>query len=102
LPIFTFQRVEAKIFSPMAFTLTFALLGSLVISLTLVPVLLSYLLGPWLTEAHNPLVESMEHGYRRLLVAVLQQRLFMGAGVALALALAITPPDRHGIYAETR
>ena len=39
LPIFTFQRVEKRIFSPMAFTLTFALLGSLLLSLTLVPVL---------------------------------------------------------------
>lgn len=46
LPIFTFQQVEAKIFTPMAFTLSFALLGSLILSLTLVPVLMSYLLGP--------------------------------------------------------
>ncbi len=41
LPIFTFQRVEKRIFSPMAFTLSFALLGSLVLSLTLIPVLAS-------------------------------------------------------------
>lgn len=39
LPIFTFQRVEKRIFSPMAFTLSFALLGSLILSLTLVPAL---------------------------------------------------------------
>ncbi|HLQ68584.1 MAG TPA: CusA/CzcA family heavy metal efflux RND transporter [Gemmatimonadales bacterium] len=42
LPIFTFQRVEKRIFSPMAFTLSFALLGSLVLSMTLVPVLSSW------------------------------------------------------------
>jgi cobalt-zinc-cadmium resistance protein CzcA len=46
LPIFTFQRVEKRIFSPMAYTLTFALVGSLLLSLTLVPVLASFWLKP--------------------------------------------------------
>lgn len=93
LPIFTFQRVEEKIFSPMAMTLSFALLGSLIISLTLVPVLLSYLLGPKLTESHNPLVQHMEQYYRTLLEAVLRHphRLFAGAGLALALTLSSIP-----------
>jgi cobalt-zinc-cadmium resistance protein CzcA len=89
LPIFTFQRVEAKIFSPMAFTLSFALLGSLILSLTLVPVLLSYLLGPRLAEAHNPLVHGMETRYRRLLEAILRhpRKLLAGALAALLLSL---------------
>lgn len=93
LPIFTFQRVEEKIFSPMAFTLTFALLGSLLISLTLIPVLLSYLVGPRLTESHNPLVQAMEQRYHALLEAVLRhpRRLFLGAGLMLALSLASFP-----------
>ncbi|MGZ4990699.1 MAG: efflux RND transporter permease subunit [Methylobacter sp.] len=93
LPIFTFQRVEAKIFSPMAFTLSFALLGSLIISLTLVPVLLSYLIGPRLIESHNPLVEGMERRYRSVLEAVLghPRKLFIGAGLTLVLSLASTP-----------
>ena len=93
LPIFTFQRVEAKIFSPMAFTLSFALLGSLIISLTLVPVLLSYLIGPRLMESHNPLVERMERRYRSALEAVLRhpRKLFVSAGLTLALSLASTP-----------
>ena len=43
LPIFTFQRVEKRIFSPMAFTLSAAILGSLILSLTLIPVLSSLL-----------------------------------------------------------
>ncbi|MGZ4954116.1 MAG: efflux RND transporter permease subunit, partial [Methylobacter sp.] len=93
LPIFTFQRVEAKIFSPMAFTLSFALLGSLIISLTLVPVLLSYLIGPRLIESHNPLVEGMERRYRSALESVLRhpRKLFIGAGLTLVLSLASTP-----------
>lgn len=68
LPIFTFQRVEKRIFSPMAFTLTFALLGSLILSLTLVPVLSSFWLSPeqgakeppatrWLKRRFVPLLE---------------------------------------------
>lgn len=93
LPIFTFQRVEEKIFSPMAFTLSFALLGSLILSLTLVPVLLSYFIGPRLTESHNPFTCKMEKSYARLLGATLQhpRKLFATAGVLLALSLASWP-----------
>ena len=50
LPIFTFQRVEKRIFSPMAFTLSFALVGSLILSLALVPVVSSFWLHPGLGE----------------------------------------------------
>jgi cobalt-zinc-cadmium resistance protein CzcA len=93
IPIFTFQRVEEKIFSPMAFTLTFALLGSLIISLTLVPVLLSYLLGPRLAESRNPLIHGMERRYLSILEAVLRhpRRLFVSASIMLALSLASWP-----------
>lgn len=42
LPIFTFQQVEAKIFSPMAFTLSFALVASMLFSLTFIPAMLTY------------------------------------------------------------
>ncbi len=89
LPIFTFQRVEAKIFSPMAYTLSFALLGSLVVSLTLIPVLLSFLLGPRLAERRNPLVQRMERGYRTLLEWVLGRPKRMIGGALLALALSL-------------
>jgi cobalt-zinc-cadmium resistance protein CzcA len=93
IPIFTFQRVEEKIFSPMAYTLTFALLGSLIISLTLIPVLLSYLLGPRLKDSHNPLIHGMERRYLSILEAVLRhpRRLFVGAALTLALSLASWP-----------
>jgi heavy metal efflux system protein len=92
LPIFTFQRVEAKIFSPMAFTFSFALLGSLVVSLTLVPVLMSYLLGPRLVESHNALVEWMERHYRTILEVCLHNpRKLLGAALtALFMVLGST------------
>ena len=78
LPIFTFQRVEKRIFSPMAYTLTFALLGSLLLSLTLVPVLASYWLRPggtsepraarWLQDAFRPLLSRALARPRAVLV----------------------------------
>lgn len=44
LPIFSFQKVEGKMFSPLAFTLGYALLGSLILSITYVPALCKVLL----------------------------------------------------------
>ncbi len=53
IPIFSFQKVEGKMFSPLAWTLGFALLGALIFTLTLVPVLASILLGKNVREKHN-------------------------------------------------
>src|SRR5690554_7167111 len=44
LPIFSFQKVEGKMFSPLAFTLGYALLGSLILSITYVPAMIKVLL----------------------------------------------------------
>ena len=59
LPIFSFQKVEGKLFSPLAYTLGFALLGALIITLTLVPVLISMLLRKNIHEKHNPIVHGL-------------------------------------------
>jgi cobalt-zinc-cadmium resistance protein CzcA len=59
LPIFAFQKVEGKMFSPLAFTLGFALLGALITTLTLVPVLISILLRKNVHEKHNPFVHHL-------------------------------------------
>ncbi|MGN9310491.1 efflux RND transporter permease subunit, partial [Enterococcus faecium] len=53
LPIFAFQKVEGKMFSPLAYTLGFALLGALLYTLTLVPALASVLLRKNVREKHN-------------------------------------------------
>lgn len=52
LPIFTMQRVEGKLFSPMALTLSFALLGSMVCALTLIPALISWAYSNAFTKHH--------------------------------------------------
>ncbi len=59
LPIFAFQKVEGKMFSPLAFTLGFALLGALITTLTLVPVMISILLNKNVREKHNPVVHYL-------------------------------------------
>src|SRR5580692_352722 len=59
LPIFSFQKVEGKMFSPLAYTLGFALLGALIFTLTLVPVLVSVLLKKNIKEKRNPIVHFM-------------------------------------------
>lgn len=56
IPIFSFEKVEGKLFSPLAYTLGFALLGALIYTLTLVPVLSSFLFNKDVRERNNPIV----------------------------------------------
>ncbi|MBC9929308.1 efflux RND transporter permease subunit [Chitinophaga qingshengii] len=57
LPIFTFEKVEGKMFSPLAWTLGFALLGALILTFTLVPAMASMLLRKNVREKHNFFLE---------------------------------------------
>lgn len=66
IPIFSFQKVEGKMFSPLAYTLGFALLGALLFTLTLVPALSSVLLRKNVREKHNPVVIFFENGVKRM------------------------------------
>ena len=59
IPIFSFQKVEGKMFSPLAFTLGFALLGALIFTLTLVPALSSMLLRKNVVEKKNRFLEAV-------------------------------------------
>ncbi|GAB3255127.1 CusA/CzcA family heavy metal efflux RND transporter [Larkinella harenae] len=60
LPIFSFQKVEGKMFSPLAWTLGFALMGALLFTLTLVPVLCSILLRKNVREKNNVIVRFFD------------------------------------------
>ncbi len=66
IPIFAFQKVEGKMFSPLAYTLSFALLGALLFTLTLVPALSSILLKKNVKEKHNRIVSFLENGIKKL------------------------------------
>lgn len=65
LPIFAFQKVEGKMFSPLAWTLGFALLGALIFTLTLVPVLVSMLLKTNVREKENRFVRLINTGVEK-------------------------------------
>jgi cobalt-zinc-cadmium resistance protein CzcA len=94
LPIFTFQRVEGKIFTPVALTLSFALLGGLILTLTLVPALYSYLVRrDDMGERHSPWMQRLQSGYRTLLDRAQARRgLIMAASAALlAVTLLLAP-----------
>ena len=65
LPIFAFEKVEGKVFSPLAWTLGFALLGALFFTLTLVPVLVSLLLNKNVREKDNFFVRAVNNGAAR-------------------------------------
>jgi cobalt-zinc-cadmium resistance protein CzcA len=79
LPIFTFQRVEGKLFSPMAFTLSYAITGSLILALTVIPVLMSLIYKKYFTseqpgkiEWHNPVYHWAEEKYKALIIHITQ------------------------------
>jgi len=72
----------------MAYTLSFALVASMLFSLTFVPAMLTYLLGPKIAESHNPMVHAMEQHYRKILEWVLEhaRTVFISAVAVLALS----------------
>jgi len=67
LPIFTLQRVEGRLFRPMAWTVAFALLGALVFALFIAPVLCSMLFSRGIKEWRNPALEWLNRSYARSL-----------------------------------
>jgi cobalt-zinc-cadmium resistance protein CzcA len=64
LPIFTLQQVEGRLFKPMAWTVAFALLGALMFSMLIAPVLASLLFQTGVTEWHNPVLIFLRERYR--------------------------------------
>ena len=94
LPIFTFQRVEGKIFSPMAFTLSFALLGAILLTLTLVPALLSYTMRKEnMAEKHSNWMHSMQIRYKEGLqkITVFRLPIIIISLLLLAFSLMLAP-----------
>lgn len=73
LPLFAFQRVEKKLFSPMAYTVGYALFGAVMVALTLVPGMALAAFGKPGRIFHNPLLVWADHGYIRVLDTVLKK-----------------------------
>ncbi len=64
LPIFTLQRVEGRLFHPMAWTVAFALAGALLFSIVIAPVLASFAFQKGASEWHNPVMNFLIERYR--------------------------------------
>ena len=92
MPLFSLTGLEGKLFKPMALTITFAMAGSLLLSLTLVPVLAALILKPK-EERDTFLVRHAKRLYLPLLDWALERkRLVIGAALALlAVSLALFP-----------
>jgi len=87
MPIFTLQRVEGRLFRPMAWTVAFALLGAMTFSILVAPVLASLLLRRGATERHNPVLAFLTERYRRRLRWCVGHRtITVGVGVASLVA----------------
>jgi cobalt-zinc-cadmium resistance protein CzcA len=89
LPIFTLQSVEGRLFRPMAWTVAFALLGALIFSMIIAPVLASFFFRKGAKEWKNVVMEFLTERYRRGVTWAIHHRGFtVGVGVA-GLGLAI-------------
>lgn len=91
IPLFTLERVERKLFTPMAFTVCYALLGSMLLALTLIPVLATYLFRNGAKSWENPLLPWLGRRYESVLQSALRAPLMVfgisGAIVVGAFAL---------------
>ncbi len=98
LPLFTLQRVEGKLFSPMAYTLSFAVIGAMICALTIIPVLLSFLFSGAFKRRRkrgtNWILYGIERGYEWLLGPILTyHKLAVGVAMsALMVGLVLLVP----------
>jgi cobalt-zinc-cadmium resistance protein CzcA len=93
IPIFTLQRHEGRIFAPMAWTVTSALVGSLLFSLTLVPLLCWLLLRKNLPHGENFIMRIASRRYEPILRGALGRPkvVVIAALIALGVSLALVP-----------
>jgi cobalt-zinc-cadmium resistance protein CzcA len=89
LPIFTLQSVEGRLFKPMAWTVCFALLGALVFSIMIAPVLAYLQFRNGVSEWHNPVMEFLRVRYRLAVGRAIQHRWLTVGVAAVALGIAI-------------
>jgi cobalt-zinc-cadmium resistance protein CzcA len=89
LPVFTLQRVEGRLFRPMAWTVAFALLGALIFSMLIAPVLASFLFSKGAHEWRNPVMEFLIARYRNAVRWAIEHRWITVGAASLGLVLAI-------------
>jgi cobalt-zinc-cadmium resistance protein CzcA len=85
LPVLTLEGIEGKLFRPMALTLLFALAGSLILSLTLMPVLASFALRGKINERENWFVRATKRAYGPVVRFSLRRRRAVAGGAIVLL-----------------
>jgi Cu(I)/Ag(I) efflux system membrane protein CusA/SilA len=97
LPVFSLEQQEGRLFKPLAFTKTFAMAGSALLSITLVPVLMGYLIrGKIKPEASNPVNRALRWVYRPVIGFATRRPWIVVAGAVLVLAVTVFPWRRLG------
>ena len=97
LPVFTLQAQEGRLFSPLAYTKTFAMAASAGLSITLVPVLMGYFVrGHILAESKNPIDRILICGYRPLINFVLKAPVTILISAVLLIMIGLWPASRLG------
>src|SRR5262249_46315735 len=97
IPVFTLERVEGRIFRPLALTYSFALVGALVFALTTVPALCAILLRAGDAEGGEPgFVVRIRELYRRLLSWHLDRKYVVGIGAVVLLVVGAIAVGRMG------
>jgi Putative silver efflux pump len=96
LPLFTLERVERRLFTPMAFTVCYALLGSMLLALTLIPALATYLFRHGAKGWENPLLGWLERKYSVVLRKAVLRPKFVVAIAALVVLAAFGVGTRLG------
>ncbi len=89
LPIFTLQRVEGRLFHPMAWTVAFALVGALLFSIIIAPVLAGVLFRGSVKEWHNPVMEFLKKHYRSLVRWAIEHRLITVGAAGLVVCITV-------------
>ncbi|QKS30360.1 MAG: efflux RND transporter permease subunit [Candidatus Accumulibacter similis] len=97
LPVFALQGQEGRLFSPLAYTKTFAMAGAALLSVTLVPVLmLLFIRGAIMPEARNPVNRFLIRAYRPLIAAVMRWKKLTIVVAVLTVGATVYPASRLG------
>jgi Cu(I)/Ag(I) efflux system membrane protein CusA/SilA len=97
LPVFTLEAQEGRLFAPLAYTKTFAMLGGALLSVTLLPMLMVYLIrGRILPEEKNPLNRWLIAAYRPVIDVVLRHRAVTVLAAIVVAAASFWPAARLG------
>ncbi len=89
LPIFTLQAVEGRLFKPMAWTVSFSLIGALIFAMMIAPALASFVFGKNTSEWRNPAMEWVTNAYRVTVKGAIRLRWLTISIAAAALGLSI-------------